>query len=64
MKKLTKTEIKHLAQDEIISQAHNAWSWIEKNPNELSEEQELEFQREITRQIERVERLFGYEILG
>ena len=64
MKKLTKTEIKHLAQDEIISQARNAWSWIEWNENELSEEQELEFQREINRQIKRVERLFGYEVLG
>jgi len=62
MKKLTKTEIKHLAQDEIISQARNAWSWIEWNENELSEEQELEFQREINRQIKRVERLFGYEV--
>jgi len=60
--KLSKTAIKELAQDQIISQAHNAWSWIEWNEGELSDEQELEFMREITRQIKRVERLFGYEV--
>ena len=60
MKKMTRTEIKHLAQDQILHQAENAWSWLEWNPSELSEEQEIEFQREIHRQINRIEKLFGY----
>ena len=59
---MTKTEIKHLAQDQILSQAENAWVWLEWNKGELSEEQELEFQREITLQINRIEKLFGYRI--
>ena len=60
MKKLTKTEIKALAQDQIIAKANDAWSWIEWNQGELSEEQEQEFMQEIQRQIRRVEIFFGY----
>lgn len=57
---MNKTQIKHLAQDQILIRAEHAWAWIEENPSELSEEDELAFMREITRQINRVEKLFGY----
>lgn len=57
---MTKTEIKHTAQDELLYAAQIAFYSIHESGKYSDEDAEI-IAREASKQLERIEALFGYE---